>query len=88
MTRDPPNRGEFDDVDEFYRRVSAQDKDGPSESVCHAILEQAARLAEERKAPRLLSSTLLSHLRRSHDKARNQERLAASGLFPVWLGIS
>jgi Ankyrin repeats (many copies) len=50
MTPEPPNRGEFDDVDEFYRRVSAQGKDGPSESVRHAILEHAARLAEERKA--------------------------------------
>jgi hypothetical protein len=47
MSESPPNPGEFDDVDEHYRRVTALEKGGPSESVRRAVLEHAARLAAE-----------------------------------------
>jgi Ankyrin repeats (3 copies) len=50
MSESPPTPGEFDDVDEHYRRVTALEKGGPSESVRRAVLEQAARLAAERVA--------------------------------------
>ena len=50
MSESPPNPGEFDDVDEHYRRVAALEKGGPSESVRRAVLEHAARLAAERVA--------------------------------------
>ena len=50
MSERPPNPGEFDDVDEHYRRVAALEKGGPSESVRRAVLEHAARLAAERVA--------------------------------------
>jgi hypothetical protein len=48
MSEGPLHPGEFDDVDELYRRVSGQDKSGPGESVRRAVLEHAARLAAER----------------------------------------
>ncbi len=50
MSESPQNPGEFDDVDEHYRRVTALEKGGPSESVRRAVLEHAARLAAERAA--------------------------------------
>jgi hypothetical protein len=50
MNESPPNPGEFDDVDEYYRRVTALEKAGPSESVRRAVLEHASRLAAERVA--------------------------------------
>ena len=50
MSESPPNPGEFDDVDEHYRRVTALEKAGPSESVRRAVLEHASRLAAERVA--------------------------------------
>lgn len=50
MSESPPNPGEFEDVDEHYRRVTALEKGGPSESVRRAVLEHAARLAAERTA--------------------------------------
>ena len=50
MSESPPNPGEFDDVDEHYRRVAALEKGGPSESVRRAVLEHASRLAAERTA--------------------------------------
>jgi hypothetical protein len=42
----PPN--EEDDVDEQYRRASARDASGPSESVRRAVLRHAAELAAQR----------------------------------------
>ena len=39
MSESPPNPGEFDDVDEHYRRVTALEKGGPSESVRRAQTE-------------------------------------------------
>jgi hypothetical protein len=42
MSESPPNPGEFDDVDEHYRRVTALEKGGPSESVRRAVLGAGA----------------------------------------------
>ncbi len=50
MNKVPPNNDESEDVDDHYRRVSALDPSRPSESVRRAVLEHAARLAEERTA--------------------------------------
>jgi hypothetical protein len=50
MSEGPLTPGEFDDVDALYRRASARDTGGPSESVRRAVLEHAARLAAERAA--------------------------------------
>ncbi len=46
MNERPPN--EEDDVDEQYRRASARDGSGPSESVRRAVLRHAAELAAQR----------------------------------------
>jgi hypothetical protein len=52
MNRLPPSQDPPEDVDDQYRRASAQDSSGPSESVRRAVLERAAQLATERpRAP-------------------------------------
>jgi Ankyrin repeats (3 copies) len=48
MSEMPPSKDESEDVDDHYRRVSALDPSRPSEPVRRAVLEHAARLAEER----------------------------------------
>jgi Meckel syndrome type 1 protein len=50
MSEMPPSRDESEDVDDHYRRVSALDPSRPSEPVRRAVLDHAARLAEERMA--------------------------------------
>jgi hypothetical protein len=50
MSEPPVTPEEFDDVDEIYRRLSAREQSGPSESVRRAVLDHAARLAAERAA--------------------------------------
>src|SRR5216684_7327874 len=60
MNEIPPGKDESEDVDEHYRRISALDPSRPSESVRRAVLERAARLAEERtanNAPTRIGST-------------------------------
>jgi len=42
--------GQDDDIDERYRRASADDTSGPSEAVRRAVLGHAAKLAAERRA--------------------------------------
>jgi len=59
----PPSKDESEDVDDHYRRVSALDPSRPSESARRAVLEHAARLAEERtanNAPTRIGSTRVS----------------------------
>jgi len=55
----PPSEDESEDVDDRYRRAAALDPSRPSESVRRAVLERAARLAEERAAtvPARIGST-------------------------------
>ena len=50
MNEVPPSKDESEDVDDYYRRVSALDPSRPNESVRRAVVEHAARLAEERTA--------------------------------------
>jgi hypothetical protein len=50
MSEPPVRPEEIDDVDEIYRRLSARETSGPSESVRRAVLDHAARLAAERTA--------------------------------------
>jgi len=45
-----PQPPDEDDVDELYRRASARDSSGPSESVKSAVLRHAAELAAQRAA--------------------------------------
>ena len=47
MNEMPPSKDESEDVDDHYRRASALDPSRPSEPVRRAVLEHAARLAEE-----------------------------------------
>src|ERR1022692_3977141 len=44
----PPREDPLDDIDDRYRRASALDASRPSEFVRRAVLEHAARLADER----------------------------------------
>lgn len=46
----PPGQDPPEDIDEHYRRATAQDLSRPSESVRRAVLERAAQLAAERSS--------------------------------------
>jgi Meckel syndrome type 1 protein len=64
---EPPVKPEEDDaLDEIYRRLSARDQSGPSESVRRAVLDHAARLAAERAASGRAGTEMAAT--RAHDK--------------------
>lgn len=50
MTEVPPQQDPLEDIDEYYRRLSALDPSRPSGWVHRAVLDSAARLARERAA--------------------------------------
>lgn len=62
MNQQPPDRDEFDDVDDFYRRASAVDSSRPGESVRRAVLAHATRLADERGSPRVSHKSAASRM--------------------------
>jgi len=63
----PPNQE--DDLDEKYRRASARDGSGPSESVRRAVLRHAAELAAKR-GPRELAPTKIDFEQPAANDAR------------------